>query len=380
MPPPEPVLICALSGRALAEAARAAGYAPIVLDAFGDLDTRQAAAAWQRIPITRHWLLRRRPLLAAAARLAPPPIPLVWGSGFERAPGLLAELSAGRALWGCDAATVRALKDPRGFSATARSLGVPHPEVRFAQPRAATGWLVKRAGAAGGGHVRGASARPPSGHGWYWQRRARGTPHSALVVGNGRNAHVLGFGRQLVAPASGRPFRFGGTLAPASLSGVAACRASDAAAALAAHYRVRGLASVDLLVHLDEIMVLELNPRPGASLDAQRRSLAYDLFAIHVAACRGEQVSSVTATPNACASLIVHADRSIIVPEDLTWPDWAADRSPPGTRIPRGGPVCTVLAEGEDARTVERSLQARAGRVLAIMGAGNHAGRCAVSA
>ena len=380
MPPPERVLICALSGRALAEAARAAGYAPIVLDAFGDLDTREAAVAWQRIPITRHWLLRRRPLLAAAARLAPPPIPLVWGSGFERAPGLLAELSAGRELWGCDAETVRALKDPRGFSATARGLGVPHPEVRFSRPRAATGWLVKRAGSAGGGHVRAASTRPPAGRGWYWQRRAPGTPHSAFMVGNGRDARVLGLGRQLVAPASGRPFRFGGTLAPVSLAPVPARRASDAAAALAAHYRVRGLASVDLLVHGDEIVVLELNPRPGASLDAQRRSLGCDLFAIHVAACRGEQFLDVTGTRDTFASLIVHVDRSLVVPEGLTWPDWAADRSPSGTRIPRGGPVCTVLSEGEDARTVERSLQARAERVLAIMGAGNHADRRAVSA
>src|SRR5262245_41344709 len=253
MPSPEPVLICALSGRALAEAARAAGYAPIVLDAFGDLDTREAAAAWRRIPVTRNWLLRRRPLLAAAARLAPPPIPLVWGAGFERAPWLLAELSAGRELWGCDAATVRTLKDPKGFSATARSLGVPHPETRFRRPRAVAGWLLKRAGHAGGGHVRIASARKPLGRGWYWQRRALGAPYSGLVVGNGRDARVMGFARQLVAAAPGRPFRFGGTLAPACLSAVAARTASDAATALAAHYRVRGLMSVDLLIHGDEI-------------------------------------------------------------------------------------------------------------------------------
>ena len=59
MPPPERVLICALSGRALAQAARAAGFAPIVLDAFGDLDTRAVAEAWQRVPVDGRWRFHR---------------------------------------------------------------------------------------------------------------------------------------------------------------------------------------------------------------------------------------------------------------------------------------------------------------------------------
>ena len=38
------VLIAAFSGRTLAQSARRAGYEPLVVDAFGDLDTREAAA------------------------------------------------------------------------------------------------------------------------------------------------------------------------------------------------------------------------------------------------------------------------------------------------------------------------------------------------
>lgn len=372
MPRPEPVLICALSGRTLAQAARVAGYAPIVLDAFGDLDTRDVAVAWRRIQVNRHWLLRRRPLLAAAARLAPPPIPLVWGSGFERAPALLEELAAGRALWGNDAATVRSVKNPLAFAEVAGLLGVQHPEVRLTAPRTTAGWLSKRAGAAGGGHVRSAGGRMLRGRGWYWQRRARGAPHSALVVGNGREARMLAMGRQLLAPAIGRPFRFGGTVAPASVSDAALGRAAAAATALAASYAVRGLAGVDMLVDGDGITVLEINPRPGASLDAYRCALQLDLFAAHVAGCRGEALPAMPEARAVGGSLIVHARRSIVVPDRPEWPAWAADRSPPGTRIPAGGPVCTVLAEDDDGRSVERRLRARAETILAAFG--DHAG------
>ncbi|MGE3741967.1 MAG: ATP-grasp domain-containing protein [Geminicoccaceae bacterium] len=365
MPQPEPVLICALSGRALAQAARAAGYAPIVLDAFGDLDTRDAAAAWRRIPVNRRWLLCRRPLLAAATRLAPPPIPLVWGSGFERAPSLLEELATGRSLWGNDSATVRSAKDPSTFASVANSLGVPHPETRLILPRPAAGWLGKRAGAAGGGHVRPAGGQMLRGRGWYWQRRARGEPCSALVVGNGREARTLALGRQLLAPAPGRPFRFGGTVAPAEVSVAAYHRAAEAAAALAACYAVRGLVSVDMLVDGEEIVALEINPRPGASLDAYRCALSLDLFSAHVAGCRGEDLPEIPETRTVGGSLIVHAHRTVLIPRRFTWPEWTADRSPPGTRIPAGGPVCTVLAEGGEHRLVERDLRARAEWILA---------------
>lgn len=367
MPPPEPVLICALSGRALAQAARAAGYAPVVLDAFGDIDMREAATAWQRVPVGRRWTFRRRPLLAAAARLAPPPIPLVWGSGFERATDLLDALAAGRRLWGNPSSLVQTAKDPWRFAAVARSLGLPHPELRPTLPHPRSGWLSKRAGAAGGGHVRPAVRGQLRGRGWYWQRRVQGTPHSALVVGNGRDARTLALARQLLAPSPGRPYRFGGVVAPAALSHVVAGHAARAAATLAAGLGVRGLVSVDLLIHGDEVSVLELNPRPGASLDAHRRTLPLDLFAIHVEACQGGTLPAAPSGRGASGSLIVHAGHFSVVPLGFAWPDWAADRSPPGTRIDAGGPLCTVLAEGADGADVERRLRARAERIQAAL-------------
>lgn len=368
MPPAEPVLICGLTGRALAQSARAAGFAPIVLDAFADLDTRAAAEAVARVPVDRAWRLRRRPLLEAAARLAPGPVPLVCGSGFERAPGLLAALAAGRPLWGTPPARVQASKDPFGFAAVAHDLGVPHPEVSAFPPSRAAGWLRKRAGAAGGGHVRAAAGAPPRGRGWYWQRHVPGEPVSALVLGDGRRAMVLGLTRQWAAAGLRRRFRFGGVAAPAFLLPLAAERLTTAAVALAGAFGLVGLGSVDALVAGDRLHVLELNPRAGASLDACEQAYGINLFRLHHNACHGRLPDVVPQARTAAGSAIVYARRALRVPRLFAWPDWARDLSPGGTAIPAGGPVCTVLAQAADPATVRTRLAARTAEIRAMLG------------
>lgn len=365
----EPILIVALSGRALAQSARAAGMAPVVLDAFADLDTRESAEAAMRIPVDGRWRFRRRALLAAAARLAPPPIPLVWGSGFEKAPGLLAELAHGRPLWGTEPAAVRAVKDPLGFAAAAEALGIPHPETQLAPPASPRGWLCKRAGAAGGGHVMRASARGrPTGRGWYWQYQAPGRPVSALVAANGKEALTLGFSEQWAAPVPGRRFRFGGVLAPAALPEGAAARLAAAAEALALHYGLRGLASVDALVAGEAVTVLEANPRPGASLEAYELAHGACLFAAHRAACLGEKLRPLPPAGRVAGTAIAYAARATPIPPGFAWPAWAGDRTPGGSLVPAGAPICTVRASGPGRAAVRRLLEERVRLVGGIGG------------
>src|SRR5260370_18189634 len=80
------VLIAALSGRALAAAARRAGYQPLVADLFGDVDTQAIAAASVRVPGNLPAGPARKPLLDALDRLADgrAPVGLVYGVASHR--------------------------------------------------------------------------------------------------------------------------------------------------------------------------------------------------------------------------------------------------------------------------------------------------------
>jgi uncharacterized protein len=370
--PDERVLIVALSGRALARSARAAGFAPVVLDLFADLDMREAAAAFAPIAVDRDWRFAERQLLEAASRLGPPPMPLVWGSGLERSPDLLAALARGRPLWGAPAALVRRIKDPAILAAACERHGLPHPEIRLTAPRPPEGWLVKRAGGAGGGHVRPARARPPEGPGWYWQRRVAGRPASALVLGTGSGARVLGLSAQW-ALGGRRGHRFAGVAVPAAISEAAGVRLRHAAETLGSAFGLEGLFSVDALVEKDRVWILEINPRPGASLDAFELAHGRSLFALHAGSFRGEPAGALPPAARAAASEIVYAPRQLEVRPGMAWPAWTADRGAPGTKIPRDGPICTVLATGTDRGRAMVLLRERARLVLAMMTAGTPA-------
>jgi uncharacterized protein len=365
--PGEPVLIVGLSGRSLAASARRAGYAPIVLDAFNDVDTQASALASERVRIDDAWRFDEGRLLAVAQHLAPPPVPLVWCSGFERATGLLDKVAEGRPLYGNDGATAAQIKDPLAFAGRLAELGIAHPKVRRAPPDDPEDWLIKRVGGAGGAHIRAAPLDGRAAEDEYYQRRVPGRPVSALVLGDGARARALAFSEQWADPApDGRAFRFSGCVVPAMLSSTRLrARLARAAEAVVASYALRGLGSVDFLVDGDRFHLLEVNPRPGASLDACEHAHGVSLFERHVRACQGDLGEALPPPRRAVASAIVYARSRLIAPHDMDWPAWAADRGQEGTVIFPGQPVCTAFGEAVDASEARRQACHRAETVLA---------------
>ncbi|MGH8704531.1 MAG: hypothetical protein ACREUO_03830, partial [Burkholderiales bacterium] len=96
MAEPDIYLLVALSGRALAVAARRAGRRAVVADLFGDTDTRASAEASLVVEGDFDEGFDAAALLAAAERLAPraspPRFGLVYGSGLESHAQLLTQL------------------------------------------------------------------------------------------------------------------------------------------------------------------------------------------------------------------------------------------------------------------------------------------------
>ena len=67
------------------------------------------------------------------------------------------------------------------------------------------------------------------------------------------------------------------------------------------------------------------------------------------------------------AAEIVYAPYDIVAPEGWNWPDWAVDRSPPGTRFSAGDPLCTVLASGATVDLARACASERARKIIALV-------------
>jgi predicted ATP-grasp superfamily ATP-dependent carboligase len=354
------VLIAALSGRGLAASARRAGFAPLVADAFGDSDTRELSARMYCVADAARIGFRTKPVFAALADLASTatgaPIGLVLGSGFEDRPRLIAALARRYTLLGNDAATIAAAKSPATLTALLDHLGVLHPDTQHAPPADTTGWLSKRIGGSGGTHIVAASETAPSAR-RYFQRRLDGEPVSALVVASRDAARIVGLSRQWTVGSGPRPYRYGGAVGPVELPPDTTRVIHRAAQELSAALRVVGLVSFDFLLVDGTPYLLEVNPRPGATLDVFDDAEG-TLFSAHLAACAG-RTPPMPATEGARAAAILYADRGPLTVGTLPWPPWTADRPPPATRIPRYRPIATVFAHGSTADAALRNCRER---------------------
>ncbi len=354
------LLVAAQSARALAAAARQAGFAPLAVDLFGDDDTVALSTGSVRVAaLTRDAVTRAfDTLLAGRTGTA---TGLVLGSGFEHRPGVVAALSARFGLLGNPAEVIRRAKDPFALAALCREAGVPTPEVRRAHDAGGmseAAWLLKRRGGSGGAHVR---AWHPAGatRGWYAQRRLAGRAVCACFVADGHRATVLGFSAQWSNPADGATFRYGGAVRPAGARFEAAM--VGAVGRLSRALGLVGLNSADFVVCREGFQLIEINPRPGATLDVFADALPMRL---HVQACQAATLPDAAPDlPGASAAALAYAARDGRLPPGFAWPRWAADRQRPG-QVRAGAPFCTAIATADHPAAARRLARARAAFLL----------------
>jgi uncharacterized protein len=356
-----PILVVAVTGRALAESAARAGRSVVVLDYFADRDTRAIAEVCRAVARPGTLRFDRRALGAAAAELAPPErcSGVVYGSGFEGHPELLTRLAVGRRLLGNSPAILTAVREPRRFFSTLDALTIPHPEVSFTTPPEPTGWLVKHPGGAGGTRVRPAGRRPPRS-GSYFQRLVSGRSVSVLFLADGRHACLIGFNEQWTTPRPGRPFRYGGAVGAVTVSSGVRSTIQDRLNDLVAASGLIGLNGLDFLLDGDRWSVLEVNPRPTATVELYDPDYPEGLFAAHLEACSGRLPLAQAAPGASRAHAIVHAEVAWETPESFEFPAWCHDIPIPGTRVAPGDPICTVRLEAETPANAATLARARA--------------------
>ena len=367
------LVVAGLSARVLAEAAAQAGFGVVALDLFGDLDTRRVCRQWLPLAAAGASTIDAAMLVAALHEAAQIPDVVGWvaGSGFDAAPPWLDSAAATLPLLGMASVDMRAVRQPRHFFATLVALGLAHPQTRFEPPADPRGWLVKHPGGSGGWHIRHAESTAAPQPGSYFQRAEDGMAMSALFLADGQAARLVALNRLNVRPLGALPFVYRGAVGPI-VSPVLQSHIEQALAALVPAFALCGLASLDFIAQGDKPLLLEINPRPSASMELHAQAWPEGLLPWHLQSLRGQlPPSPPRQTAGQRGSEIVFARRAGCITPELS-ATLAADADchdlpAPGTRFAAGDPVCSVGAAGADIDAVENALHARLAHTAALL-------------
>lgn len=363
-----PLLVVGFSGRALAASARVCEISACVVDACADLDTCMLAdgAVW-RAPVADGFNERLLEIVWQVRQVCRPR-GWVAASGLEATPSLIDAVTheLGQPLYGNSGAVVARVKEPRKLHAVLRRCGLAMPETRAPGITPAAGWLLKRRGGCGGGHVRPADSAMPTSTADYAQRRVVGTPGSAVFITDGYRVRLIGINRLYPLDAVRGDYRHGAVLSTRRALGTAGAVLPVALTRLVRETGLKGLCGMDFIIEPNgQLQVLELNPRWPASAELHTQTA----LALHLDACLGRLPRHpVARAQGVCAIALCYARRPFYIPAGLHWPAWVSDRSSPGRRYTVGEPVCTVRATAADESRTRALLARRLRRLCLCLG------------
>ena len=354
------LLVAGNAVRYLSESASRAGYRVTAVDAYADLDTRAAARHVTRLARCRPETLCDA-VLENAERCAPAVgarPPLLLGAGLEGRPDLVAQLARRCTLLGNPAAVWALQADPSRFLALLDALDIPYPETRRMRPAGASEWLYKVPGNCGGNGVYGATGAEPPATGGYWQRRVSGPALSVTFAAAAGRVRVLGFNHLHKVATTERPFLYGGAVNRMALPAMQREPILTYVSRLARALQLVGVNGLDLVLDDGQPLVLELNPRPVATLELYEPDLPQGGAVLHLQACAGELPERQMSGARVRGVRVLYARVGGRVPA-FPWPDWARDRPAPGTTYQAGDPLCSVHAEAATETRVRDRLAER---------------------
>jgi uncharacterized protein len=344
------LLVVAKSARMLAQVAQKAGLKPLAIDLWGDQDTLCYAEETLLIPsLAEEYLLS-----AIDYFLGRYPVTcVVYGSGFERHLDSLRCINSRLILLGNQAEVFARLQDKPAFFSLLNALKIPYPEVSYHEPDQEADWLLKPLQGQGGVGIRryhrGETAEPSV----YWQKYQEGVPHSVLFLADGKRSQVVGFNRQWTISLNSRDeFIFSGIINSTELSVAQKAQISGWLNKLVSMLSLKGLNSLDFIQCGQVSYVLEINPRPPASMQLNNP----DLFARHIKACQGELLDYKSVQDGFTAYQIVYAQEDMKILDGFEWPEDVVDIPVTDSIISKGQPICSMIAHGKEPQQVLEQL------------------------
>jgi predicted ATP-grasp superfamily ATP-dependent carboligase len=338
---PEYILIIAGSGRMLAQGAKNAGLKPLVIDLFADLDTQGYAADFRKITSL------------AVQHLAPAVdyftdrygvSQVIYGSGFEYYPESLYYLNSRLTLLGNSPDTFVKLHNKPEFFSLLDILHIAHPDVTFNAPYDADNWLVKPMQGQGGRGIQRFNKNIEKSD-IYWQKYQAGTQHSVLFLASGHITQVLGFNTQwAIRLSETEEFIFSGITNSSGLPDEHKALVISWLDKIVPLFALKGLNSLDFILSDDQCYLLEINPRPSASMQLYDG----DLITGHIQTRQGK-ISAYDLVQNGYKGYqIVYAHEDVLIPDGFQWPKWCMDLPEPGTLIQTGQPICSIIVHQKE--------------------------------
>jgi len=316
---------------------------------------------------------------------------VVIGSGFDDHPDVLATLKRNYRVAANSIGVFRRARDRRLLKQLATNAGLRYPTtIEVKSPRelehaiASMGFpaLVRPSNSGGGSRVRLIVSEDQltaltrrlaidHAHPLLVQQYVRGRDYSMTIIGTEGQSQAISVQAQLIGiPAAGRDcdFVYCGNYCPVRLEATQS-QLTQAMEEIASRLELVGYNGIDFVVDDNgEMWLLEVNPRITGTLELLEVASGVNLMEWHLRALEGLLPDGpLQARPT--VKMIVYSTVTGIVPDLSQFPG-TMDKTPQGTLVRRGDPICTVMAEGETIaetyRTAAEVAQKIQGKVMKV--------------
>ena len=347
----------------LAQSAKQGNWQAYVADAYADQDTQQLAHQFYKLAVCSSGL-ETTGLLAAIDYLTAQQsiLGLVYASGLESHPKLLQQIARHYLIFGNSFEQVEQVKNPHYFFKLLTQLDIPFPTVRFNPPVNPKGWLCKPSYSEGGQGIHPATQSTyANSNRYYFQKHISGNSYSALFLADGQCMKIIGFNQQYIsAPYPATPYLFTGIINRTPLSSTHQQHIRRVIQKLVIAVGLKGLNSLDFMLEDSSCQVLEINPRPSASMALYDQDFPQGLLTEHIHACQRSLDNNLQHNPHPVRIYhIIYAVEPVSIPLGIQWPRWCTDRPLGGTDITAGQPIAAINAEAATVKSAEKQIQIR---------------------
>jgi len=344
------VLVIASSARMLAQIAKNEGFKPLVIDLFADLETQLYAEDFKQIAtLAKQYLQPAVDDFIKSYKVTQ----VVYGSGFENHPESLLYLNSCLTILGNSPDAFIGLHDKTVFFAELNRLYIPYPSVCFSKQNEFEGWLIKPMRGQGGVGIK-RFLGEAIGSDSYLQIYQTGKQYSVLFLADGLHTQVVGFNSQWTTCLDdSREFIFSGIINFCDLKFDQQAQVVGWLKKLVPLFNLKGLNSLDFISDGVNSWLLEINPRPSASMQLYE----VNLFERHIKASLGEFTHDLYHVNGYTGYQVVYAQHEIMVPDSFLWPEGCVDLPESGVICRTGQPICSIMSHKMQAHLVMSELQ-----------------------